>query len=431
MSRHTRTSDSGRRFLIGCVAAWSFSCQSALDDSPSTDRLEAIVIQGDDGLRCPADASVGSQKDYAKPGPYQVGMLDLTLQDRSRPVTANAKHSAEPFRSLVTSIFYPASGSATLFGPAPLASGGPFPMLMYSHGYGSNRNEANHLANRAASYGYIVVAVDFPFTNTNRLLVGESLDTSDIANQARDVSFLIDRLLAFSRDPLHILARGVDEARIGAVGVSMGGLTTLLVALHPKLLDRRVKAAAPIAPLSSFFLPGFYHVREIPLLFVHGDLDAFVDYELNGRRAFERAAPNAQLVSFAMGTHAAFAFQLDKDSLALMNALLAPADADPANADAFGCAVVGQTLRDDHDYVPPLGGPENFVSYDAVHEPILPCSADQYRHPGLDAIEQVELATRAVVAFFEAQFAKTPETREGGCSYLLHELPKQPPVTVE
>jgi hypothetical protein len=38
-------------------------------------------------------------------------------------------------------------------------------MLMYSHGYSSARSEAQPGANRLASYGYIIVAPDFPLTN--------------------------------------------------------------------------------------------------------------------------------------------------------------------------------------------------------------------------------------------------------------------------
>jgi len=154
----------------------------------------------------------------------------------------------------------------------------------------------------------------------------------------------------------------------------MGGLTTLLAAFHPEFHDERIRAAAPIAPLSSFFMPEFYHTRSIPLLLVSGDQAAFIDYGLNARRSFERAAPNAQLVTLSKGSHAAFAFPLDSASLALMNTLLGPEDADPSNPDGFGCAQTGATLRADSDYLAPMGGKANFVDYDAVREPWLPSS---------------------------------------------------------
>jgi hypothetical protein len=118
-------------------------------------------------------------------------------------------------------------------------------------------------------------------------------------------------------------------------------------------------------------------------------------------------------------------------SLALMNMLLGPADADPSNADGFGCAQTGATLRSDSDYLAPLGGKASFVDYDAVNEPWSPCSGDEYKQPAMDAEEQSELAARAVVAFFDAHFGNTPERRNDGCSYLTNELPKHPAVSVE
>jgi dienelactone hydrolase len=382
------------------------------------------------GRICKADAARPQAVDYGRPGRFDVGTLDVTFTDSSRPIQANAKHPAEPARVLPGTIYYPAAGGA-LLGSPKLAAGGPFPLLVHSHGYGSNRSEGAHIGERAASHGYVVVAVDFPFTKTDRLLSGESVDTSDIINQAGDVSFVIDQLNAFSRDTSHVLANAVDAERIGVTGVSMGGLTTLLVTFHPKVRDKRIRAAVPIAPLSSFFMPEFYHTADLPVLVISGDLDAFIDYELNARRSFARAAPNAQLVTLARGTHAAFATQFDAVTLALMNSLFAPADADPANVDAFGCAATGETLRNDSDYLAPLGGKQSFVDYDAVHEPWLPCSGDEYRHPGMDSSEQSELATRATQAFFEAHLGRTPELQEQGCRYLTHELPKHPAVQLE
>ena len=42
-------------------------------------------------------------------------------------------------------------------------------------------------------------------------------------------------------------AGGIDRDRIGAMGLSLGGLTTTLVAFHPTLGDPRIRAAVSIA----------------------------------------------------------------------------------------------------------------------------------------------------------------------------------------
>ena len=376
-------------------------------------------------LRCRADESMAQGTDYAQSGPFAVGTLEMTFVDSSRPILAKGTRPAESARTLVTTIHYPASSS--VFGGAELAAGGPFPLLMYSHGYSSTRGEAAPLASRAASYGYVVVAPDFPLTN---LLASGGPDVSDAASQPGDISFLIDQVLALSRDPNHRLAGAIDEERIGAVGVSLGGLTTLLVTFHPELHDPRIKVAMPIAALSSFFAPGFYHTRDVPLLFVHGDLDAFVEYELNARRAFARAAPSAHLVTIAKGSHAAFGAPFDPVTLPLINALIGLPDADPSNPDGVGCGAVSQTLSNTGPgFLESLGGPESFVEPD--DGPLPPCDGDEYTHPAINPLEQEEIAVRSAVAFFDAHFASKPETRQDGCRYLRYELPKHPAVTLE
>ena len=194
----------------------------------------ASVIKAALDMRCPADSSIPQQTDFSMPGPLTAATMDVTFEDKSRPIPTTANQSGAPSRTLVTTIYYPSSGPAPLTGASPLATGGPFPMLMYSHGYSSNRGEAARVANRLASYGYIVVAPDFPLSNIG---ANGGPDIVDAANQPGDQSFLIDQLLALSHDPQHVLAGGVDEARIGALGVSLGGMTTLLITFHPRFQD--------------------------------------------------------------------------------------------------------------------------------------------------------------------------------------------------
>jgi hypothetical protein len=206
----------------------------------------------------------------------------------------------------------------------------------------------------------------------------------------------------------------------------------LLTGFHPALRDERIKAVISIAGLSSFFAKGFYHTREIPILFIHGDIDAFVDYQLHARRSFERAAPNARLVTIANATHAAFAIQFDPSTVALLNALLGLPNAHPSNPDGFGCGSVGESLGTSAgSFTAQLGGPASFIEYDPVNEPLAPCRGDEYTRPAMDALKQVELSVRAGIAFFDAHLGATPTVRHDGCRYLLHELPKQPAVSVE
>jgi dienelactone hydrolase len=378
--------------------------------------------------RCPADPSIPQRTDFSKAGPLTAATMDVTFEDKSRRLPATANQPGAPSRTLVTTIYYPSSGPAPfLVGPSPLATGGPFPMLMYSHGYSSNRGEASRAAKRLASYGYIVVAPDFPLSNIGAnggpVLV-------DAANQPGDLSFLIDQLLRFSHDSQHVLSGGVDEARIGVLGVSLGGLTTLLVTFHPRFQDKRVKVAMPIAPVSKVLAKGFYHTRQVPMLLVAGDLDAFLEYSKNARRSFEFAAPNAMLVTIAKGTHAAFGFDFGPGLIPLLNALIAPAGADPSNTDGLGCGAVGKTLQMvGPEWVTALGGANDFI--DASESNLEVCARDEYKHAAIDAQEQEDILLRAAVPFFDAHLGSTPELRQDGCRYLIYELPKHPSVALE
>lgn len=380
-------------------------------------------------LRCQADASATQRTDYSQPGPYTVATIDLTFEDTTRSIAATDNHPAAASRVLPTTIYYPASDTVTLLGSPPVADGGSFPMLMYSHGYSSSRDEATPIANQAASYGYIVVVPEFPLTN---IAADGGPDVMDAANQPADVSFLIDQLLAASNDSNNQLAHAVDETRIGALGLSLGGLTTLLVSFHPRFHDPRIQVAMPIAGLSSFFGEGFYHTRDIPMLLLHGDQDAFINYEFNSRRAFTRAAPNARLLTIAKGTHAAFGAQLDPTTIAALNALIAPEGADPTNPDGLGCGAVGSTLQmTGPEFIESMGGPSDFIEPDPNPAATVPCQGDEYKHPAIDANAQEAIAVSSAVAFFDAHLAKTAETRQDACHYLLYELPKNPAVKLE
>jgi dienelactone hydrolase len=424
--------------LLACAEAERAPAPRAHGGSAGASRSGADVAGADElasmatptGLRCVADASKPQRANYAKPGAYPVATLELTLEDTSRPIPKTNEHPAAPARKLVTTVYYPASGTAPLFGDALVAKGGPFPMLMYSHGFSSTRSEASAIGTLAASHGYVVVAPDFPLSN---LLANDGNPVpSDAPNQAGDVSFLIDQMIELSQQSGHVLANAVDAARIGATGVSMGGLTTLLVSLHPKLTDARIRAAAPIAALSSFFLPGFYHTRELPLLFVHGDNDAFIDYELNSRAAWEHAQPNAWLMTIAGGTHTAFAFALDPGTLAFVNLLLGLPGTDLSNADGLGCGAVGAQLEGRVPTFPAsLGGAQNFIDEAQVGDSLKACAGTHHTKPALEAREQTQLTAAAVVAFFEAQLGKTAETREDACRYLVHVVPDHPAVALE
>src|SRR5262249_31696060 len=103
------------------------------------------------------------------------------------------------------------------------------------------------------------------------------------------------------------IAGAVDGKRIAASGLSLGALTTLLVAFHDKLRDPRVSSAFAIAAPSCFLTAPFYQTAKLPLMLLHGDADLIVPLAANSTRAFGLAQQPKQLVTLARGSHTAFA----------------------------------------------------------------------------------------------------------------------------
>jgi dienelactone hydrolase len=343
------------------------------------------------------------------PGPYAVGRTSYTLVDTSRTTPAHGDQPELPSRTLETAVWYPATtaGSGT-----PAAEGGPFPLVIYSHGFSSFNQEGKLLNQLLASRGYVIFAPEFPLSSLNT--VGGPTIT-DTANQPADVSFEIDSALAMSAEAGHLLEGKIDADRIAAVGLSLGGLTTLLVTFHEDMRDPRIDVAAALAPPADFFSEAYYDTRVAPLLLEAGTYDEIVDFEANARTAFERANPPVNLYTLVKGTHTAFASY-------------AAAAGNLSNVDEFGCSALSEGELGDggfpmdggvaFDLVEALGGAEAglvpVVEVPDCQGPFL---------PSMTFARQTVLEKASVSSFLESYFAADPTTRDRACHYHERVLP--------
>jgi len=240
--------------------------------------------------------------DVQQPGPLAVGVTTVTFVDASRPTMPNGTYAGAPTRTLVTEIWYP-TDTAPAPGDdetrdAPLRHGATLPLIVYSHGFISSRTGGAYLARHLASLGYIVAAPDFPLT---KMGAPGGANLLDVAQQPGDVRFVIDQLLAGAE-----FGGAIDRQRIGLTGLSLGGMTTFLATFHPTLRDPRVKASAPMAGVACLFDHAFYDDRHIPLLIVHGDIDAIVPYPENSVVAYQDANAPKYLLTLIGGSHTGF-----------------------------------------------------------------------------------------------------------------------------
>jgi dienelactone hydrolase len=235
--------------------------------------ISATIGCGDDGAGT-VDTSV------ERPGSYPVGTMDVVLMDaaRTRELHTQVWFPAEPSAATAAAAGIPITQlenganqttyagllaasdpacptriahAAPCVAPAP----GPFPVIVVSHCHECTRLSAESIAERLASHGFVVIAVD----HTGNTLwdqqagTGLPLDTTTLAIRVADIRFAIDAALgAPSLIPAEIIA-AVDPEHVGVMGHSFGAVTAGLVAQQ----DPRVDAALALAaPMENPLLPG-------------------------------------------------------------------------------------------------------------------------------------------------------------------------------
>lgn len=176
--------------------------------------------------------------------------LDLVDADRTVPGDIGTLASQ---RNLPTVLWSP-SGS------------GPFPLVVFVHGYAKGPADYARFAMALASSGYVVAAPSFPLEDPAQ---GFPLDRSHLADESGDVSFVVTSLEQ-QAGPLHLVP-GV----VAVVGHSDGADVALLAGYGPGTADRRIGAVVADAPDP---VPGEPVASAAPLLLVQGTADSVVPY---------------------------------------------------------------------------------------------------------------------------------------------------------
>jgi fermentation-respiration switch protein FrsA (DUF1100 family) len=350
--------------------------------------LLLVLLATPAGAACPTNTTTAS---FLAPGPFGVGVRTLTLVDTSRTTPAHGSDPELPQRTLTTEVWYPTAPGGTEVRDAPLAEGGPFPLVVNSPGLLDLRLGEKYYALALASRGFVVASLDFPLTG---LATQGTRDLSDVHNQPGDVSFVIDSLLTLSNTPDSWLAKGVNRRKIGATGLSLGGLTTLLVMYHPTLHDPRIRAALPIAPVACFLGEGFYVRPRRPLLVMQGDQDLLVPLATNGQLVYERSRSKRELVILVAGSHTAFSGFVTNPS--------------STSYDQIGCSAVNNGSVTGNIFEG-LGGAD--AGIDPVACTAL-CADPLPANPPMQALRQHEITQAVVVAFFESTLKRS---RAGRC----------------
>ena len=206
----------------------------------------------------------------------------------------------------------------------PDASGGPFPLVIVSHGYPGNRYLLSHLAENLASKGYVVASID----HTDSTYGDQVLFASTLLNRPLDQLFVLNAMDKLNAGRADDAAGGALKGMVNAnstalIGYSMGGygvVNTLgggFSAAAVKLpmapvngalsrrqagnpeyvasMEPRIKAAIAFAPWG--WNAGFWDAAglaglETPVFFIAGSVDDVSGYSPGVRNIFE-ASVNA------------------------------------------------------------------------------------------------------------------------------------------
>ncbi|MBD1851114.1 alpha/beta hydrolase [Leptolyngbya sp. FACHB-711] len=264
--------------------------------------------------------------DLRRPGEYTWQKNTLELNDRRRN------------RSFPVDLYLPQTQAQAQVTAAPL--------IVISHGLGSDRTSYGYLARQLASHGFVVAVPEHPGSNAQQLQALISGSASQVTSpnefidRPLDIKYLLNRLDALNRNNPRFRGR-FNVQQVGVIGQSLGGYTALALAggrinsaqlteecarsesetLNlslllqcraaelslpiPNLKDDRVKAIIAINPIGSSLIGAAdFAAIQIPVMLVSSSADTVSPALLEQIVPYSwLTTPNKYLVMLQGGTH--------------------------------------------------------------------------------------------------------------------------------
>jgi predicted dienelactone hydrolase len=187
--------------------------------------IEAAVVDQALALDAIATAAIAQQQaEQTTDPPPDQPLPPLTILGpnpwRTRTIAVRAPHRQQ---SIFADLYWPAEAT------------GRVPVVLISHGLGSERATFAYLARHLASHGFAVVLPEHPGSNQTRLgdlldgRANEVADPLEFIHRPRDLSVLLDELAAYGI-PDGSFRGELDLSRVGVIGQSFGGYTALAIA---------------------------------------------------------------------------------------------------------------------------------------------------------------------------------------------------------
>ena len=174
---------------------------------------------------------------------FTVGETTTEYVDATRPTSASGAWPGAPTRTFPVDLWFPAGPDGT-----PDRADGPYPLILFSHGYAVTPDTYRELPARWAAAGYVVAAPTYP------LLSGSPAgpDHVDYAQSFADARFVLTRLLADAAatpgsSGATVLSGMVDPQRVAAAGQSDGEAVAYGLGFLRCCRDPRVRSVVALA----------------------------------------------------------------------------------------------------------------------------------------------------------------------------------------
>jgi predicted dienelactone hydrolase len=272
----------------------------------------------------------------------------LTNTENDLRIAGNVKWTKEKFTYLQRD--RQIEISADLYIPQGLSS--PAPLIVISHGLGSNPDTLQYLSQHLASHGFAIAVPEHPKTGSREVAtflsdLSKSPQSEEAVQRPLDVKYLLDALEQKTKTEPRWRTL-LNPEQVGLIGHSLGGYTVLTLAgaqINPNqecrkpetevisfnvsqvlqchfsyvtplnLSDRRVKAVLAINPLGGSLLFGREGVQniKIPLAIFSGGNDLLTPAIPEQILPFVWSkSVHKYLVAFPKGTHFSFLERSDR-----------------------------------------------------------------------------------------------------------------------
>lgn len=230
------------RVAIGCLGLLAACGPAPSVDRPRPDRPSAVVTTvapASPSTTQPVAARIGATVGRTFP----VATATTEYVDPTRPTSASGSWPGASSRTFPVTLWFPAAADGS-----PDRAAGPYPLILFSHGYAVTPETYRELLTRWAAAGYVVAAPTYPLLSG----VPAGPDHVDYAKSFADARFVLTRVLADAAVApgsagAPVLAGLVDPRRVAAAGQSDGEAVAYGIGFLRCCRDPRVRSVVALA----------------------------------------------------------------------------------------------------------------------------------------------------------------------------------------